>query len=133
MYSAPTSFATPRREYAAHAATRLALQPLCSIAAPAATGVALQPPCSVRRTDPGGESAARSRALTVRSRRYRCCTSCPGGQPGVACTHADLLHVLPLPWQTAAKDSLEAPALTVAIRTNGVEHRQAAGYVQRCA
>lgn len=31
----------------------------------------------------------------------------------------------------AASDSLEKPALTVAIRTNGVEHRQAAGYVQR--
>jgi len=31
----------------------------------------------------------------------------------------------------AQKDSLERPAVTIAIRTNGVEHRQAAAYVQR--
>ena len=31
----------------------------------------------------------------------------------------------------ATADAIEAPALTVAIRTNGVEHRQAAAYVQR--
>ena len=33
--------------------------------------------------------------------------------------------------KASAWESIEAPAVTVAIRTNGVEHRQASSYVQR--